>query len=79
LNLVYGTWKWFLIYLLSGIYGEILRCVRDCVCVCVWKGEDECVCVEGRGCIRVCVREDVSLFVHVYMCVRVYVCTFVSE
>ena len=26
LNLVYGTWKWLTIYILSGIFGELLSC-----------------------------------------------------
>ena len=29
LNLVYGTWKWLLIYIGSGLFGELLRYEKE--------------------------------------------------
>jgi membrane associated rhomboid family serine protease len=60
LNLVYGTWKWFTIYLLSGIYMVFFcgLCVRICKCTCTYTEEYAYICkhqeiTDKYYCIRI--------------------------
>ena len=48
---------------------NVVWCVRECVSVCM--------CVEC-GCVRECKCVECGVYVSVYLCMRVYMCTCVS-